>query len=350
MADRTLYEALPALGRAVPAEHRAAVERLRLPPWEETLRAAVGVLRTWPHDREEVAPALAPTIPLHCSDPFLLACRDAAREHGAGVHMHLAESRAQAVSGLEVYGTTLTGHLERLGILGPAFTAAHGVWLDDADLSRLADAGAAVAHNPGSNLRLGSGVARVRAMRRRGIAVGIGTDAAVCSDNLNMFESMRAASFVSRLESSEVEDWLSTPEVFAMATEGSARALGWGSRLGRIAAGCKADLVFLDAGHVNYVPLNDPVNQVVHAEDGTAVRRVMIGGRVVVENGRVTTVDMARVRAMAEASVERLRAATAPARRVAESLEPSLIGACRALAARPYSTERAIFRVGGSGA
>jgi len=350
MADRTLYEALPALGRAVPAEHRAAVERLRLPPWEETLRAAVGVLRTWAHDREQVAPALAPTIPLHCSDPFLLACRDAAREHGAGVHMHLAESRAQAVSGLEVYGTTLTGHLERLGILGPAFTAAHGVWLDDADLSRLADAGAAVAHNPGSNLRLGSGVARVRAMRRRGIAVGIGTDAAVCSDNLNMFESMRAASFVSRLESSEVEDWLSTPEVFAMATEGSARALGWGSRLGRIAAGCKADLVFLDAGHVNYVPLNDPVNQVVHAEDGTAVRRVMIGGRVVVENGRVTTVDMARVRAMAEASVERLRAATAPARRVAESLEPSLIGACRALAARPYSTERAIFRVGGTGA
>lgn len=347
MADRTLYEALPALGRAVPAEHRAAVERLRLPPWQETLRAAVGVLKGWAHDHEQVAPALAPTIPLHCSDPFLLACRDAAREHGAGLHMHLAESRAQAVSGLEVYGTTLTGHLERLGVLGPAFTAAHGVWLDDADLSRLADAGAAVAHNPGSNLRLGSGVARVRAMRRRGIAVGIGTDAAVCSDNLNMFESMRAASFVSRLESAEVDDWLSTPEVFAMATEGSARALGWGDRLGRIATGCKADLVFLDAGHVNYIPLNDPVNQVVHAEDGTAVRRVMIGGRVVVENGRVTAVDMAKVRAMAEASVERLRAATAPVRRVAESLEPSLIGACRALTARPYSTERAIFRVGG---
>jgi len=161
---------------------------------------------------------------------------------------------------------------------------------------------------------------------------------------------MRAASFVSRLESAEVEDWLSTPEVFAMATEGSAQALGWGGRLGRIAPGFKADLVFLDAGHVNYVPLNDPVNQVVHAEDGTAVRRVMVGGRVVVENGRVITVDMTRARAMAEAAVERLRAATAPARRAAESLEPALIGACRALAARPYSTERALYQGGRSSA
>jgi 5-methylthioadenosine/S-adenosylhomocysteine deaminase len=82
------------------------------------------------------------------------------------------------------------------------------------------------------------------------------------------------------------------------------------------------------------------VNQIVHAEDGTAVRRVMIGGRVVVENGRVTTVDMARVRALAEAAAERLRAASAPARRAAEALEPALIGACQALSARPYPVER----------
>jgi cytosine/adenosine deaminase-related metal-dependent hydrolase len=342
MADRTLFEAIPALGRAVPAPQRAALERLRLPPWEETLRGAVAGLRGWKVDRAQVTPALAPTIPLHCSDPFLVACRDAAREHGVGLHMHVAESRVQAVTGHEVYGTSLTGHLARLGLLGPSFVAAHGVWLEDEDLARLADAGAAVAHNPGSNLRLGSGVARVRAMRERGVTVGIGTDAAVCSDNLNMFEAMRTASFVSRLEGPDPERWLSTVEVFEMATEVSARALGWGSSIGRLAPGYKADVVFLDAGHVNYVPLNDPVNQVVHVEDGTAVRRVMIGGRIVVDNGRVTTVDMARVRTMAEAAVERLRAAGAPARSLAEQLEPSLIGACQALAAKPYPVERTL--------
>lgn len=346
MADRTLFEAIPALGRAVPAEQRAAVEKLRLPPWEQTLAGAVGALRDWKLDREQVMPALAPTIPLHCSDPFLVACRDAAREHGVGLHMHLAESRVQAVTGVEVYGTTLTGHLARLRLLGPQFTAAHGVWLGDDDLARLGDAGAAVAHNPGSNLRLGSGVARVRAMRERGVAVGIGTDAAVCSDNLNMFEAMRAASFVSRLEGADPERWLSTAEVLTMATEGSARALGWGGSLGRIEPGAKADIVFLDAGHVHYVPLNDAVNQVVHAEDGTGVRRVMIGGRVVVEGGRVTTVDMARVRARAEAAAERLREANAPARRHAEALVPALVGACRALAAQPYPVERTLSAEG----
>ena len=127
-----------------------------------------------------------------------------------------------------------------------------------------------------------------------------------------MFEAMRTASFVSRLDDPDVGRWLSTPEVLEMATEGSAQALGWGASLGRIAPGFKADLVFLDDGHVNYVPLNDPVNQVVHVEDGTAIRRVMIGGRVAVEDGRVLTADMGRVRALAEAAVERMRGPPAP--------------------------------------
>ena len=342
MADRTLYQAMPVLTRALPPERRAEVERLRLPPWEQTLSAAVDVVRSWPHDRARVTPALAPTIPLHCSDAFMLGCKRAAAEHGVGLHMHVAESRGQAVTGLETYGTTLTGHLARLGVLGPEFVAAHGVWLDDDDLARLADAGSSVAHNPGSNLRLGSGVAPVRAMRARGVGVGIGTDAAVCSDNLNMFEAMRAASFVSRIAHADPERWLATDEVLAMATEGSAHALGWGDRLGRIARGYQADLVFLDATHVNYLPLNDAVNQVVHAEDGTAVRRVMVGGRVVVENGRVTTVDLSRLAARAQAAADRLAAASAGARGLADALEPAIVGACRALSAAPYPIERTL--------
>jgi guanine deaminase len=348
MADRTLWEAMPALARALPPAQRAAVASLHLPPWEQTLSAAVDAVKGWGLDRARVAPALAPTIPLHCSDAFMLGCKRAAAEHGLGLHMHVAESRGQAVTGLETYGTTLTGHLARLGLLGPAFTAAHGVWLDDDDLGRLADAGASVAHNPGSNMRLGAGVAPVRAMRERGVGVGIGTDAAVCSDNLNMFEAMRAASFVSRIAHADPERWLATDEVLTMATEGSAHALGWGGRLGRIEAGYQADLVFLDATHVHYLPLNDAVNQVVHAEDGTGVRRVMVGGRVVVENGRVTTVDLSRLAARAQAAAERLATASGPARAQAAALEPSVVGACRALSAVPYPIERTLAVRAGS--
>src|SRR5262249_31325433 len=130
------------------------------------------------------------------------------------------------------------------------------------------------AHNPGSNLRLGNGLADVRGMLERKVNVGIGTDGASCSDNLNMYESMRLASMVSKTQGPDTDRWLTTDEVLAAATEGSARALGFAGKLGRIARGYKADIVFLDLANVNWMPLNNTTNQLVHTEDGSAVRHV----------------------------------------------------------------------------
>ena len=261
-------------------------------PWQRSKPSSRG----GPSNPTEAGLALAPTIPLHCSDDFLTGCSSLAREAGLGLHMHLAESKVQAVTGMKRYGRTLTAHIETLGVLGPHFTAAHAVWLDDDDISRLADHGATVAHNPGSNLRLGSGVAPARRMRERGLAVGVGTDGSQCSDNQNMFEATRLAAFSSRITSPDPDRWLSTDEALVMATEGSARALGLGSHVGRIAPGLKADIVFLDLGNLNYVPLNDPTNQVVLTENGAAVDSVMIGGRMVLDRGRFTTFEVERLR------------------------------------------------------
>ncbi|MFQ5958589.1 MAG: amidohydrolase family protein, partial [Alphaproteobacteria bacterium] len=265
-ADRLLYDAIPGLRDAVPEPLRARIDRVRAAPHEESIAVSRRLLHDWSFDRARIRPALAPTIPLHCSDDFIVACRDLAEEYGVGVHMHLAESKVQAVSGIERYGKTLAAHLDDLGLLGPGFTGAHCVWLDDDDIARMADAGASVAHNPGSNMRLGSGIAPVRAMLARGLDVGIGTDGSSCSDNQNMFEAMRFASFASRVQSPDYATWLATDEVVRLATEGSARALGFGDAIGRIAPGYKADMVFLDLANVNYLPLNDAVNQVVHCE------------------------------------------------------------------------------------
>src|SRR5262249_25288278 len=143
-----------------------------------------------------------------------------------------------------------------------------------------------------SNMRLGNGLADVRAMLERKVNVGIGTDGANCSDNLNMYESMRLASMVSKCQGPDTDRWLSTGEVFSAATEGSARALGFGDRIGRLAKGYKADTVLLDLASVNWMPLNNAVNQLVHTEDGTAVHSVMVGGRMVVENRRPVGIDM----------------------------------------------------------
>ncbi|MEJ0017852.1 MAG: amidohydrolase family protein [Acetobacteraceae bacterium] len=177
MADMTFYEAIPGLMDALPPHLRAAVAPLGLPPWQETLERMRSILRNWQGDRAMVRPAVAPTIPLHCRDEFMVGCRDLAAEFDVGIHTHLAESKLQAVAGSRLYGRSMTAHIEQLGLLGPRFVAAHGVWLDADDMRRLGAHGASVAHNPASNMRLGNGVADSVGMLGAGINLAIGTDA-----------------------------------------------------------------------------------------------------------------------------------------------------------------------------
>ena len=340
VADRSFYEAIPGLMDALPRPLQDRVAELRLPPAEATLAAIREALRDLSFGRDQVRPAVAPTIPHHCSDAFILGCADLAREFGVPLHSHVAESKVQAVTGNRVYGRTQTAHLDGLGVLGPHFTVAHGVWLDEDDMSRLGDHGASVAHNPGSNMRLGSGLADTRAMIERRVNLGIGTDGANCADNQNMYEAMRLASFVSKVQGPDWRRWLTTREAALAATEGSARALGFGDRIGRLAPGWKADIVMLDLDHPNWLPFNDPVNQLVHTEDGTAVASVMIGGRLVVDNRRLLTVDLDRLRDRVATARDRLAAANADNRRLYDALEPVVGSYCPALARTPYHIHR----------
>src|SRR5580693_8509862 len=338
VADRSFYEAIPGLAEALRPALRDKVATLRMAPGAQTIAAIRDALAGWTLDRDLVRPAVAPTIPHHCSDDFILGCAGIARDFAVGLHSHVAESKVQAVASLKVYGKTQSAHLDELGVLGPHFTVAHGVWLDPDDMTRLGDHGASVAHNPGSNMRLGSGLADTRAMLERRVNLGIGTDGANCADNQNMYEAMRLASFVSKVQGPDWRRWLTTREAALAATEGSARALGLGDRVGRLAPGYKADIVMLDLDHPNWLPFNDPVNQLVHTEDGTAVASVMIGGRLVVDNRRVLTVDLDRLRDRVEAARGRLAAANADNRRLYEALEPVVGSYCPGLARTPTTS------------
>jgi guanine deaminase len=340
VADRTLFEAIPGLLEALPPALQKEVERLRLAPFSASLENMRRALHSWKFDRDEVRPAVAPTIPLHCSDEFMVGCRDLAREYGVGLHTHVAESKIQVLSGQKRYGKSLAAHMDSLGLVGPEFTAAHGVWLDDEDMKRLGGRGASVAHNPGSNMRLGSGIADMRRMLECGVNIGIGTDGANCSDNLNMYEAMRLASLASKVRGPEWQRWVTTREVLEAATVGSARALGFEGKLGRLAPGYKADVVFLDLQSVNWIPLNNPVNALVHTEDGSAVHSVMVGGRMVVENRRLTNVDLARLAREAESARERLEKLNRDNRGLYERLEPLVGGFCVGLARAPLPIHR----------
>jgi len=339
LADLSFYQAIPGLLDALPDRHRQAVAAYEEAPHETSLHMMREQLHSWSLDTEQVRLGVAPIIPLHCSDDLIAGSAKLARDYGVVLHSHVAESKVQAVSAMKRYGKTMTAHVDDLGLVGPDFTVAHGVWLDDEDMRRLAGQGASVAHNPGSNMRLGSGIADARRMLELGVNLGIGTDSANCSDNLNMYEAMRYASMVSSVRGPDYTRWLATEEVLNAATVGSARALGF-ERIGRIAPGFKADIVFLALDRVNWIPLNDPTNQVVLVEDGTGVDRVMVGGRTVVENGRKVGCDMARLATDAETARERLAALNAEASALSAQLEGIVGSFCIGLSNQPYHLHR----------
>ncbi len=332
VADLTFYQSIPGLLDALPEDSRAWAGGLRMGSTDKNLDALRHLAKTWSHPADRLRLAIAPTIPQHCTRDFMIGCRDIAREHGLAMQTHVSESKYQSASSFQFTGLSMTETMDACGIVGPWFSAAHAVWLNEKDMALLGSKGAQVSHNAGANLRLGSGIAAVRDYVRHGITVGIGTDGSASSDNQNMFEAMRFAAYVSRIRGLPPDEWVSTREVFRMATEGSARVLGMQDLIGRIAKGYKADLVLLDLDNVNYMPLNDATNQIVATEDATAVDKVLIGGKLVVSDGRAIGVDRHALAHQAQQAMERLVGLNANARCFAERIDPLIANFCSGLA------------------
>ncbi len=343
VADMMFYDTVPGLLEALPDGLRREVEKRRPgadagEPIVNTVREALVSFRQAAGGRVQLA--VAPSIPGQCSDPFLLRCARLAEEFGALLHTHLAETKVQALNGLRRHGVSLTRHLHDLGILGPRFTAAHAIWLDGDDIALLADAGASVAHNPASNMKIGSGIAPIAEMLARGMNVALGTDGTASSDNLNMFEALRIAGLASRVRSPEFPQWIPSQRLLAMATQDGARALGFGDALGAVAPGFLADLVLLRLDSPYLAPLNDLPNQLVYAETGADVETVIVGGRVVVQGGRVVTVDEEALCRKAQAAAVSLRARSRADWDLVNRLAPVVGQVCRGLCREPYPINR----------
>jgi 5-methylthioadenosine/S-adenosylhomocysteine deaminase len=333
VADGPFYRLVPGLLDAVPDDQRRRLERLSALPSARLLASAAAAIERWHgHAGGRVSIAVSPSIPGQCSDEFLAGCAHLAREHGVGLHTHVAETRVQAVQARQRWGEPIVARLAALDALSPRFTAAHGVWLSPEEIRRLSDTGASVVHNPASNLRLGSGVAPVRDLLDAGCCVALGTDGSLSSDNQDMFESMRFAALVSRAEPGvDPGRWLDAREVWALATDGGARSLGAAGDIGRIEPGRRADLVLLRADSPFLRPANDPLNALVLAENGAAVDTVLVDGRIVLDRGRITGLDETALRDRAQAAVERLARDNHEHLADAARLAPYVLSRCRAL-------------------
>lgn len=327
--DRRLAEILPLRDLHAPAAVVRHLEAQQMPPAREQLQDIQSIITAW-HGRQDrrLTCALAPSGPHRCSDELLRECSRLKRQLGLGLHTHLLETRFEAVIGRRLYGESPVAHLDRLGLLDPRTSLAHAVWLGEEDIERLAATGASVVHNPASNLKLGSGVAPVPRLLRRGVPIGLGSDAATCNDSQQIFESMKLAALLHR-PGSDAADWLDGPTVFGMATRGGAGALCAADELGTIESGRRADLVLLDLDSIFLTPNNKFPDQLVFCENGASVDTVIVDGHVVVRGGVIQGVDERSIQREAEALRPVMFDRTRAARAEAESLTPVLQEAVR---------------------
>ena len=231
---------------------------------------------------------------LHAAAPETIAAAlDLAAELGVPWHLHLAEAAYERDQIYERFGLTPVRLLAGRGLLNESLVTVHAVWLDDEELDLLAASGAGVVHCPGANAFLGDGIARVSQMRERGIRVALGPDGGCANNRQSVFDEIRMASLLAKATATDGAA-LPAPEAFGLGTSAGADLLGLPT--GSISPGMAADLVALDLEDLSLQPPGNLERHMVHSMQPTAVARVVVGGRTVVERGTPTGVDLAELR------------------------------------------------------
>lgn len=276
---------------------------------EDALTRADAFLKAWAND-PLIVPAVAPHAPYTLSPDMLKATRALANRYNAPLLIHLAETRDEVATIAKDYGTSPTLFLDSLGLWQGRSLAAHGVWVDEADMQVLAARGVGLSHNPESNMKLASGTAPVPAWLAHGIAAGLGTDGAASNNDLDMFEAMRVAALLHKLTTGDPQA-MPAHQVLEMATRGGARALGLADRIGSLEVGKAADVITVSMSGARQTPMFDPISHLVYVSRGDDVRNTIVGGQILMREGRVLTMDPRKVIDAANAMAERVRAAVA---------------------------------------
>jgi len=258
-----------------------------------------------------ITPAVAPHAMYTLDGPTLRAARDLSRKYQVPTLIHLAETQAEVKTSQERFMATPVAYLESLGFLGPGVLAAHGVWVNDADMALLKSRGVGVSHNPESNMKLASGTAPVPAYLAAGVAIGLGTDGAASNNDLDMFEAMRTASLLHKLQSQDPRV-VSAREALEMATIRGARALGKEQEIGSLEVGKRADLIIVSMASARQTPMYDPLSHLVYVTTGSDVRTTIVNGTVLMRDRKMLTLDEDAVLAEARAWSEKVRAAVTP--------------------------------------
>jgi 5-methylthioadenosine/S-adenosylhomocysteine deaminase len=234
----------------------------------------------------------APHSPHGASATMIRAGWEVAETEDTKFHIHVAEGPYEGERTLKEHGATPIRYLDKLGVLGPRMIGVHCVWLDDAELTLMAERGAGVAYCPSSNMILGDGITRITEIKAADMLVGLGTDGGCTNNRLSVFEEMRMAALLQKVRHLDGTR-LPAEQAFAMGTRDGARLLALD--VGELAPGKPADLVAIDLEHPSLHPPTDLVKSVVYAMSPQAVTDVWVHGRRVVERQRPTTIDLSEL-------------------------------------------------------
>ena len=314
-------------------------------PIEDVVAAYRRVHAEWDGHDGRLRVILAPDWTPACSDELYVLNRRLADEHDTGITTHALETRSEMLFNLEAYGKTAMRRLADLGVLGPDVSCAHFVWATDEDIRILADTGAVAVNNPGSNLRLSTGIARARDILDAGGKLAFGTDSISFSDIEDFFQELRLAAYLQRIPAELEIGRLDSLEVLRSAATAGAQAIRQEAALGSLAEGKEADLLVVNKQRLLWprpkyasIPILDVL---LDRATGSDLETVMIAGRIVLDEGEFTTVDEQRILAdFATAGRERLWVTSDQGRaqaRLAAEVDPYVLDFYREWALRPLT-------------
>ncbi|MBB3109324.1 5-methylthioadenosine/S-adenosylhomocysteine deaminase [Paenibacillus phyllosphaerae] len=277
-------------------------------PEEQTakLEEAKQFAKEWNNQADgRIRTMLSPHAPYTCPPDYIERIVAAAHELDLPLHIHMSESAAEVQQNVNDYGTRPVEHLDKLGFFSRPSLVAHAVHLNDEEIALMAARGVAVSHNPASNLKLASGVARVPALLAAGVTVSLGTDSAASNNNLDVFDEIRLAALIHKGVSG---DPTAVPaiEALRMGTVYGARAIWQEDQLGVLKSGMKADFIAIDIDQPHFYPQTDMISHLVYSGSGRDVKHVWIDGRQVVKSGTCLLLDEEKIKAESQRSFERL--------------------------------------------
>jgi 5-methylthioadenosine/S-adenosylhomocysteine deaminase len=320
--DKRFYRAVPFVEEEFPPDLLAELDAAPIYSTQELLEFARELARTRHPESNRVAYMATPSAPQRCTEDFLREVRAFADEFDLPAMIHAQETRLQVVTGQLWYGSTTIEYLGRIGFLKPKTQLIHGVWLNPRELDLIAKTGATVQHNPISNLKLGSGIAPVRAILDAGINMSMGSDGCGSIETNDMQTTLKAGALLNKIRG-DYPQWVGAGESFHAATQGGAKALGRERDLGAIETGRAADLVAYRLDSIAFTPLNNLLRQVVYAATKADIDLVMVDGDPIQREGRLTRVDEGKLLAEIQEVHARIAPDLAEAdRHVERILEP----------------------------